>query len=164
MALDDPLLATLAAGGPHPDHADQLMLFGRFVGVWDIRSVRHDPVRGALPEQSLEWTFGWVLEGRAIQDVLRGEGGIGTTVRVLHPQTGTWTVTWQSTAQDHAFSLVARPAGDRILIQGTGPDGGLEEWSFDEIAEDAFTWRSRVSTDGGASWFTDQEMRARRRR
>jgi hypothetical protein len=162
MLTTDPMIAALAADGPHPDHAEQLMLFGRFAGAWDIRSTRFDRDPGALGEQPLEWIFGWALEGRAIQDVLRGEGGIGTTVRIFHPESGTWTVSWQSTVQPEVFVLNARPDGDRIVIEGSSSDG-LEEWSFNEITPTSFLWRSRVSNDGGATWFVDQEMRATRR-
>jgi hypothetical protein len=162
MLTTDAMAAALAAGGPHPDHADALMLFGRFAGSWDIRSVRFTPEGGAEPEQRLEWHFGWALDGRAVVDVLRGEGGIGTTVRIYHPHTGTWSVSWQSTRDPYVFTLVARPDGDRIVLEGSGPDG-LEEWSFSEITDTSFVWRSRVSGDGGATWFVDQEMRATRR-
>ena len=162
MISTDPMIAALAADGPHPDHAEQLMLFGRFAGIWDIRSTRFDRERGAQPEQPLEWIFGWALEGRAVQDVLRGEGGIGTTVRIFHADTGTWTVSWQSTVQPEVFVLTARPDGDRIVIEGESSDG-LEEWSFNEITPTSFLWRSRVSDDGGATWFVDQEMHATRR-
>ena len=158
----DPMIAALAANGPDPDHAAALMLFGRFVGSWEIRSTRFDPERGAEPEQVLTWHFGWALRGRAVQDVLEGEGGIGTTVRILDPATGTWTVSWQSTLRPEVFVLTARSAGSRIVLEGTSRDG-LEEWSFNDIEPDRFVWRSRVSSDGGRTWFTDQEMRAVRR-
>ena len=160
--ITDPMLTALAADGPDPDHEAALMLFGRFVGSWDITSTRFDRDSGAQPEQRLAWHFGWALRGRAIQDVLEGEGGIGTTVRILDPESGTWTVSWQSTMRPEVFVLTARPVGDRIVLEGTSRDG-REEWSFNDIAADSFVWRSRVSSDDGRTWFTDQEMRAVRR-
>jgi hypothetical protein len=30
------LAGALCAGGPHPEHAEALMLFGQFVGEWDF--------------------------------------------------------------------------------------------------------------------------------
>ena len=167
MSTTDLDISTAGLGllvtGPDPAHRDDLMLFGRFAGsTYDIRSVRFDRAAGAQPETALEWTFAWALDGRGIVDVLRGEGGVGTTVRIYHPSTRTWSVSWQSTISPHVFTLVAAPEGDRIVLRGEGPEG-LEEWSFNEIEDCSFLWRSRVSADGGATWFVDQEMRARRR-
>ena len=34
--LPDSMLSALQASGPHPEHAKQLMLFGQFVGAWEV--------------------------------------------------------------------------------------------------------------------------------
>ena len=54
--------------GPAGEHADKLMLFGQFVGDWefDLIEIRPD---GTKVNAKGEWHFGWVLEGRAVQDV-----------------------------------------------------------------------------------------------
>ena len=59
----------VGAPGPHPEHADALMLFGQFVGSWDVEAVQHAP-DGAERRLSGEWHFFWALEGRAIEDVI----------------------------------------------------------------------------------------------
>jgi hypothetical protein len=54
--------------GPHLELAEKLQLLGQFVGSWDVEitKYKHDGSRGIVLG---EWHFGWVLEGRAIQDV-----------------------------------------------------------------------------------------------
>jgi hypothetical protein len=45
------------------------MLFGQFVGSWDLDMFAYQP-DGTARSFTGEWRFGWVFEGRAIQDVL----------------------------------------------------------------------------------------------
>ena len=98
----------------------------------------------------------------AVLDVLEGEVGHGVTTRAYQPADGSWQVTWNSTASPYALVLVARAEDERIVLRGESADG-LEEWSFNDITGASFLWRSRVSPDGGASWYVDQEMRCTRR-
>ena len=66
----DPMLEALHADGPHPDHAERLMLFGRLVGSWDIVGRFFDE-HGQITRESIgEWHFGWVLEGRSPENNL----------------------------------------------------------------------------------------------
>ena len=99
----DPLVSALHARAPHEPLSDQLDLFGRFVGAWDLEwqvtgKDGHDViVRGEL-------SFGWVLDGRAVQDVwrvpvdpadaLHMRAFHGTTVRFYDPAIGAWRSTW----------------------------------------------------------------------
>src|SRR5262249_41059427 len=62
-ALADVLLAE----GPAVDRSQPLMLYGQFVGSWDGTVVVHEA--GGRRESSCEVHFGWVLAGRAVQDV-----------------------------------------------------------------------------------------------
>jgi len=58
----------LAASGPDVDYAEKLMLFGQFVGDWEVDFTVYGP-DGTREIERAEWHFGWVLQGRAIQDV-----------------------------------------------------------------------------------------------
>jgi hypothetical protein len=62
------LISVLHAEKPAADRADKLRLYGRFIGDWETRIIAHAP-DGARHEGSGEIHFGWILEGRAIQDV-----------------------------------------------------------------------------------------------
>jgi hypothetical protein len=165
------VLDVLEASGPHPDHAEQLMLFGQFVGAWDFDAVLVDR-DGTRTTHRGEWHFGWALDGRAVQDVLisppRGEPGepeeYGTTVRFFDPQLDAWQITWITPLNGRVRRLIARPAGEEIRLEGRNDRGQLLRWTFSEITPETFTWRGEISNDDGATWHMEEEMRLRRRR
>jgi hypothetical protein len=169
------MIAALAADGPFPDYAEELQLFGRLVGSWDIEDTHFN--RDGTPRDVRvgEWHFGWVLEGRAIQDVLvrpplseRSSAPrtdfweYGTTLRVYDPSSDTWRVTWFAPARGGELRLVARADGDDIVLDGVERDPIAFRWVFSEITPDQFLWRGSGSDDDGATWLVLQEMRARR--
>jgi hypothetical protein len=171
-----PLIDVLGAPGPDKEHTEALMLFGRLVGSWDVEAMYFDHAGMKTGERRGEWHFGWVLEGRAVQDVLfgppleeRGRTGepaheYGTTVRLYDPASGTWQVTWFPSVSRKVVHLVARPDGDGILLEGTEADGTLDRWTFTEITTDSFTWTGYESKDGGATWPMIERMLVRRHR
>lgn len=58
----------LRADGPAPDRAEKMGLYGWLIGDWEMdATVRADD--GMTHKGRGEIHFGWVLEGRAIQDV-----------------------------------------------------------------------------------------------
>jgi hypothetical protein len=160
------------ASGPHPEHAAALMLFGQFVGSWDV-SARQIAPDGTERTLRGEWHFFWALEGRAIQDVIltppRGErdparwrmGDYQTALRFFHPADGTWDVTAISPVYEQVNRLVARKLGDEIVLEGKRPDGRAQRWRFYEIAADRCRWRGEIAREDG-SWFIEEEMVLRR--
>jgi hypothetical protein len=164
----------LAATGPHPDHADQLMLFGRFVGAWDLDWTGWSP-DGTTRTARGEWHFDWVLEGRAVQDVWivpsraqrepTGEpaGEYGTTIRFYDPSIEAWRVTWNGPVNGTVRTFTAGPVGDDVVLEGANAEGSPMRWIFSEITDRSFRWTSVVSDDGGETWRTVEEMHVRRR-
>jgi hypothetical protein len=164
----------IGAAGPNPEHARALMLFGQFVGSWDVESHQYAP-DGAERTLRGEWHFFWALEGRAIQDVIMSPGReerrpdrwkmgeYATTVRFYRPADDTWDITSISPPNDQVHRLVGRKIGDEIVLEGTTPDGKPERWRFCEITPSRCRWRGEVSFDGGHSWFVDEEMILTRR-
>ena len=168
------LAEIVGASGPHPAHADALMLFGQFVGSWDVESHQRTP-DGRERTMRGEWHFFWALEGRAIQDVIiappRSErdartwlmGDYQTAIRFYRPAEGTWDVTAISPPFNQVHRLVARKVDDRIVLEGLTPDGKPERWSFHDITADRCRWRGETSHDGGRTYFVDEEMILTRR-
>src|SRR5262249_47666711 len=64
-------IAELDAGGPHPEHLEARMLYGQFVGDW-VLDVTYHRTDGTSQTFAGEWHFGWILDGRAVQDVWMG--------------------------------------------------------------------------------------------
>ena len=62
------LVEALHARGPAPGYTDELMLFGRFVGSWNVAWTGADE-KGQPTSRRGELHFGWVLGGRAVQDI-----------------------------------------------------------------------------------------------
>ena len=166
-------MRALAAAAADPDLATKLGLFGQFVGDWEFDATWH--LRdGATRRAKGEWSFGWILEGRAIQDVWmvpsRAERrrigaaliGYGTTVRCYDPRLDAWRVTWNGVLDGYTTVLLARPRGDGILLEGKDADGFPMRWSFSDIAPNSFRWQRVVSKDGGKTWPLELEMDVRR--
>ena len=88
------LAAALISDGPAVEHARDLMLYGQFVGEWEFDWTEYDDHGDVRAQARGDWIFGWVLEGRAVQDVWIVPGReCGATLRVYDPRTGTWQVT-----------------------------------------------------------------------
>lgn len=155
--MTSPIAELLFAPGPS---GPELELFGRFVGAWtfDGTDTTDD---GTETRYRGRWDFGYVLGGRAIQDVLYCEGvEHGTTLRIPR-EDGAWDVVWITPVQRAVRRLVGRAEDERIVVTGASGERRLR-WSFNEIAPDSFVWRGEQSTDGGASFRLAEEMRLSR--
>lgn len=158
----------LAASGPFPEYAEKLMLYGQFVGSWDIAATWHDQ-NGGHKQGKGEWHFDWILSGRGIQDVLFAAEAaphqFGTSVRCYDATTNVWHIAWMQPYGGEFVHLIGRQVGDQIVQEGAGANPRRHaRWSFTEITPDSFLWLGEVSFDDGATWFLEQEMRASRRK
>ena len=158
-------LELLAWSGEAPTDAPDCP-FEPLIGSWDV-TARWFEDGAEVRHGSGEWHFGWILGGRAIQDVLFARGAPpeerGTTVRCYDASIAAWRVVWQMPAAGEFTGLVARPEGDEIVLDGAALDGSsLERWAFSEVSADRFRWKGESSTDGGATWQLDQEMNGTR--
>jgi hypothetical protein len=174
-----PLSDALYSGGPARDRADAMGLYAFLIGHWDTDLVAYEE-DGTRHESRGEIHAGWVLEGRAIQDVWmtppRSErradrplphlpvtgAWYGTTLRVYDPKLDAWQILWTDPATQFTARQIGRAEGADIVQQGALPSGALLRWSFTEIAVDSFHWRGEISTDGGATWRLQVEVFARR--
>jgi hypothetical protein len=167
----DSLLDVLGARGPHPDLAEQLMLFGQFVGAWDVDVTNIGP-DGTRTELRGEWHFGWVLEGRAVMDVwitprrsLRDQTNAyeyGATLRFFDPALQAWRSTWIGPMRHLVRPFIARQVGDEIILEGGFEPGNQVRWIFSQITPTSFRWRNMESSDDGVTWTIVQEMAAQR--
>jgi hypothetical protein len=174
--IGERMLDVLGAEAPHPDHVEGLMLYGQFVGAWEGRVVvyRRD---GTRREESCEVYFGWVLEGRAIQDVWvaparqerAGVGRdatkdmLGTTIRVYDPEHDLWQITWIEPGSQTIGRMTGKRQGDDIVQEYVDEDGSLWQWCFTKITDDSFHWLARESQDDGVTWQVRNEFFLRRR-
>jgi hypothetical protein len=173
------LNAALLAPGPAADRAQQLQLYGWLVGRWDIEVQAFD-AGGKQFRSRGEIYAGWVLEGRAVQDVWmippRAERPLdpnpadfpvtgpwyGTTLRVYDPKLDVWHIHWIDPATGFQARMVGRARGEDIVQEGTLESGARVRWSFSNIQPDAFRWTGEVSMDAGKSWMLQVDIAARR--
>jgi hypothetical protein len=149
------MLRALEAYAPAADRARQMMLYGQFVGSWRGRRVAQD-ADGKRGELQAEVHFGWVLEGRAVQDVWIARTPTddrvqiyGTTLRVYDPQEDCWHITWIDPLSQQTVQMIGREAGHDIVQECRDEAGRLRQWMFTGIQAKAFHWLSKEQTGDG---------------
>jgi hypothetical protein len=155
-------IQALDSAGPAADRADKMYLYGRFIGDWTIEATIHadDGTRHAA-RGSVH--FGWVLEGRAIQDVWVLPGFFhGTTLRVYDPGLDAWHILWSDPVKQYFSRQIGRARGADIVQDGRNDAGDATRWWFTEIEADAFCWLGERSLDDGATWQLQARFLARR--
>lgn len=168
-----PTFEALGAAGPAPELAEQLMLYGQFVGEWNFDWTGFDADGNETLTAKGEWLFTWILEGRAVQDVwicpsreLRSlpdtpQGEHGTTVRMFDPEIEMWRVVWFGPGFNNLRSFVAYARNGEIVQEGRTPGGEPLHWIFFDIGHDSFEWRSQILH--GGRWRPSERMSVRRR-
>ncbi|HLL28642.1 MAG TPA: hypothetical protein VKT73_13445 [Xanthobacteraceae bacterium] len=162
-----------------------MRLYGWLIGRWEMDSVidADDGTKQSGPRGEIH--FGWVLEGRAIQDVWILPGVFyGTTLRVYDPGLDAWHILWSDplrqvytrqigrarsqtgfirlAADQESRNRASPTSGDDIVQEGKADDGTPMRWSFTEITPDSFHWLGERSPNGGKTWKMQIEFFARR--
>jgi hypothetical protein len=166
----------LHASGPDQDREAKLALYAWLVGSWDmeVTTLMED---GTTHQGRGEIHAGWVLQGRAIQDVwmiprleerkpdmtpLPGSGNwYGTTLRIYDPNLDAWRILWNDPATDFFTQQIGRAQGNDIVQDGKDPRGGAARWTFSEIQSDSFHWTAEYAPDE-KNWRREVDIRARR--
>ena len=159
--MSNSFVEAIVAKGRSPEIPEAADVYGWLIGAWDLDVwylVRGD-----------EWTkgevhFGWVLEGRAVQDVwIMPANTYGTTLRVWDSSIQAWRVTWINPPSGRRNELIGRRIGDEIVQVGTHADGTPIRWKFSEISSDSFRWTGEALQADGVTWKLEAEFRAKRK-
>ena len=167
------LLSAPARSSEIPESDD---LYGWLVGSWELDVVRYRAVDLSGEKIKAEAHFGWVLEGRALQDVWimpspssrnsgsdRANNMYGTTLRIWDPGIQAWRIRWINPVSGHEERQTGRRVGNEIVQIGARPDGTPTRWRFTEITTDSFHWIGEALEPDGKTWKLEGEFRARRR-
>lgn len=165
----------LAAPVRAPEIPETADAYGWLVGSWELDVLHYWGTRVADRGLKGEVHAGWVLEGRAVQDVWimpsrpdrtappdKRMNMYGTTLRVWDPTMEAWRISWRNPAGDHHEDQIGRRVGQDIEQLGTRPDGTRTRWRFTEISVDAFHWTGESLEQDGGTWRLEGEFRARR--
>ncbi len=157
-----PLHETLLCSTRDASRAQGLELYAFMVGAWSFEATVW-PAEGGVHHGTGSIAAGWVLDGRALQDVWVLPGLFhGTTLRVYDPTRDGWHILWSDPLHQYYARQFGRAEGDDIVQLGQNDAGKPTRWSFRERGADRFTWRGEVSDDGGASWRLEAEFLCRR--
>jgi hypothetical protein len=167
------MLPVLAAAGPHPSLGVHAETYGRLIGGWR-GEIKNHMAGGPVRAGSIEAHFGWVLEGRAIQDVWitparpdraakpsSGLDWFGATLRVFDPKTEAWRATWFDPVSGYRIDLEGRRQGDDIVQVGTR-GGWPIRWTFSDIGPESFRWQGHILNPDGVSWDLEIDIAFRR--
>ena len=164
------MITAIKAMGPHPSLGDHAKVFGRLVGTWDVEYINFSK-DGKVTHRSGQLMVGWVMDGRAIQDIwivypsgTRKDREVYTDLRYYDPKSGTWPATFI----DPEHASVARFTGgavgdDRVVFDTRDFDGTDTRWSINDMRPDSFVWREEESLDGGKTWRLLAEHHMKRR-
>jgi hypothetical protein len=167
--------AVMAAPGRSPEIPESADAYGWLIGSWEL-DVEHYAGRDARGTKG-EAHFGWVLEGRAVQDVWimprRSERTLdlgktrnmyGTTLRVWDPPLQAWRVTWIDPVTGSRDQLIGRRSGTDVVQVGTHANGTPIRWRFTDITRDSFHWIGEALEPDGKTWKLEGEFHGRRLR
>ena len=171
--LEVSLSTVLTASGRSAEIPEESDLYGWMVGSWELDVVGYDD-DGHVIHSVGEAHCGWVLEGRAVQDVFinprRSDRGpaspkfanwYGTTIRIYDQSIQGWRVNWFNPHDGIRAELIGRRRGKDIVQAGKFPDGTAIRWTFSDITENSYCWRGeRLEPDG--TWRLQVEFRATR--
>ncbi len=180
-------MATIAAAGRGNFHAvlsapsrsreipESADVYGWLIGSWELEVLHYKAFDVSALGIKGEVHFGWVLEGRAIQDVWimprrsertddigKTNNMYGTTLRVWDPAIQAWRIRWINPVSGHREEQVGRRIGKDIVQVGARPDGTPTRWRFTEIAPDSFHWIGESLNPDGQTWNLEGEFRAKR--
>jgi hypothetical protein len=163
--------AALISDGPHPDIPPEHQIFAPFIGDWNLIVQWFDETGHGDRTERGEWSFRWVLEGRAVQDVWivpprRDRSAhsalyeYGTSLRFFDKELGAWQSSWIGPMHRIVRTFIARKSGDRVVLETTEGMTPRMRWSFFDVETDAFEWSNEVWT--GTEWRLQQTFEAKR--
>jgi len=169
LATDQPMIRALAAANPHPSLGEEGQTFGRLVGAWDADFAFHRD-DGSVLHHKGEILFGWVIDGRAIEDLWIGypdsshaERYVGVTFRFFDTNRKLWRCVYVSPQSNYVVTVEGGREGDRIVLRGVDFDGMPIRWTYSEITHDSFHWQGEKSHDGGKTWKLEEDHHMTRR-
>ena len=162
-----PFLTALGSEGPPADRAKDMDLYGWLIGSWDMDTI-HYLGDGTIQKSNGECHFGWVLEGRAIQDIwIRPKRPApstmyGTTLRIFDPGIGGWHIIWNDPLNQDSSRQIGRAEGNDIVQIGDDSRGLKVRWRFTEITDNSFHWIGEERSSESDPWRITYEHLARR--
>ena len=164
------MITALRATGPHPSLGDHASVLGRLVGTWDVEYMDISK-NGKEIHRTGELLVGWVMDGRAIEDLwivypsgAEKEREVYADVRYFDAKSGTWPAIFIDPQAASVATFSGGAVGDdRIVLDSQDLVAGqTRRWSFSDIRPDSLVFRDDASSDGGKTWRLKSEYHMKR--
>src|SRR5262245_45912765 len=145
--------AALEAPGRSPEIPQSADAYGWLIGSWELEVLHYAGVDVSGRQIKGEVHFGWVLEGRAVQDVWimpsrsdrtpsleKTNNMYGTTFRLWDATIQGWRITWINPVSGHREEQIGRWSGKDVVQVGARANGIPTRWTYTEITSDSFHW------------------------
>jgi hypothetical protein len=167
--------SALEASGRSPEIPESEDVYGWLVGDWELLVCHYLDLDVTTRQVRGEVHAGWVLQGRAVQDVWfypsdPASAGLnkmityGTTLRVWDPMIKAWRITWINPARNHREEQIGHWSGRDIVQIGMRANGTPTRWRFTEITSNSFHWLGEALQPDGLTWQLEAEFRGKRMR
>jgi hypothetical protein len=169
------LQAVLTSPGRSAEIPESADVYGWLIGSWELEVLHYRTIDVSGLQLGGEVHFGWVLEGRAIQDVWimprrqdrtpetdKVNNMFGVTLRVWDQGIQAWRITWINPVSGHREEQVGRRIGEEIVQVGARSDGTATRWRFTELTPNSFHWIGEALLPDGYTWRLEGEFRAKR--
>jgi hypothetical protein len=162
-----PFLTALGSGAPRAEQAKDMDLYAWLIGSWEMDTLQH-LTDGTIQKYTGEIHVGWVLEGRAIQDIwIRPRrpappSMYGTTLRIFDPRIAGWHIIWADPLNQDYSRQIGRSEGRDIVQLGDDSCGRKTRWRFTEITANSFHWIGEQRPSERDPWQITYEHFARR--
>lgn len=149
-----------AREGQNPDAPPELSQFAFLIGLWRVDGKRKGPDDKWIPFTA-SWTARYILDGYVIIDEFHtndteSEFQVhGATFRSYDASRKTWVMKFLNARDSTWLDLGPENLGgvevtdDTITFMHRVEPDGLLQVRFENISADHFTWRGRLSNDGG---------------
>lgn len=164
------MVSALRATSPNPSLADHAKLIDRLVGGWDVEytDFKKD---GAKLHRTGRLFFGWVADGRVMQDLWivdpwgsHKEREVYTDLFYFDPKAATWRVASVDPYEASVATFTGAVGENRISLESQDlVPNETRRWSFNDIGPDTLVFHDETSTDGGKTWRLTGEYQMKRR-
>ncbi len=152
--------APLTAATINPAAPDQVKQYGQLQGSWRCKSLNltQDGTWQEAPGDNI-WSWYYVLDGYAVQDVWQGsQGGMGTNLRTYDAEQDKWYMVWATTQQARFDEFEATFEDGKIIMTGdrwarAAFPAHKSRITFHNITAQHFDWKSEWSPpNDGENW------------
>jgi hypothetical protein len=147
--------------------------FDFLIGHWDVAATRYGSDGSIVLEYRASWNARHLNDGRMVMDDFKSRAPDGreissyVTLRTYCETTGRWEMAGLAALQPAANAQWNGQFKDgemQLEAKGANPEGKtvLTRIRFFDISQERFSWESRVSVDGGATWMRQASLIATR--